>query len=129
MKEVSLPSGAKLNITLAPFKDSRALYQAILEEAKVLKLDPTAEIDVNLYKDLVCLGLSSKKIEACLWKCMERATYDGLKMTEDTFEPETARDDYMTVCFEVAKENIQPFTKSLYAQYADMLQKIQSVPA
>lgn len=127
--EVTLPSGAILKITLAPFKDARNLYQAILEEAKVLKLDPNAEVDVNLYKDLFCLGLSSKKIEAALWECMKRATYNGNRIAEDVFEPIEARDDYMAVCFEVAKANILPFTKSLYAQYAHILEKLQKGPA
>lgn len=122
----TLPSGAKLKITLAPFKDARALYQALLEEAKVLKLDPTAEVDVNLYKDLFCVGLSSKKIEAALWECMKRVTYNDSRITEDIFEPVEARDDYMTVCFEVAKANIMPFTKSLYAQYAHILEKLRN---
>jgi len=118
---MKLPSGAELEITLSPFATSRALFQAILDESKLLKLDPKADVDVNLLKDLFCTFLSSKKIEACIWECMKRATYNGLKITEDTFEPEAARDDYFSVCFETTKANILPFTKSLYAQYGHIL--------
>lgn len=121
MKEVKLPSGAVLNINVAPFKDSRNLYQAVLEEGKALKLDPGAEIDVNLYKDLACIFLASKKVENALWVCMGRCLYNGMKIVEDTFEPESARDDYLRVMFEVAKENVLPFTKSLYAEYSQVL--------
>lgn len=120
-RKVVLPSGAELEITLAPFADSKALYQAMLEEAKTLKIDDTAEVDANLYKDLFCTGLSSKKIEAALTVCMKRATYNGMKITDDVFEPVEARDDYLIVCMEVARENITPFTKSLFAQYGDIL--------
>lgn len=128
-KEVTLPSGAKLKITLAPFADAKALYQAMLEEAKSLQLDPEADIGhPNLIKDLFCTALSSKKIEACLVKCMERATYNDLKINNDTFEPESARDDYFTVCFEIAKENVAPFTKSLYARYSHLLGVLKNVP-
>lgn len=119
--DINLPSGSKLKITVSPFVTARALYQAILEEAKNLKLDPNAEIDVNLRKDLFCLALSSQKIQVCLDKCMERVTYNGIKISADTFEPVAARDDYLLACFEVAKANISPFMKSLFAQFAPFL--------
>lgn len=133
MREVKLPSGAILKITPAPFADARALYQAVMEEAKGLKLDPNADVDVNLYKDLFCVGLTSKKIESALWDCFKRCTYDSgagdLKITTDSFEPVERRDDYLTVCFEVAKENVQPFMKSLYAQYSQILGTVQNALA
>lgn len=129
MTEVKLPSGAVLKITLAPFEDSRGLYQTLLEELKYLKLDMNAEIDGNLLKDIFCSGFSSKKVEAALWKCMLRATYNDAKISIDTFEPAEAREDYLTVCFEVAKENIMPFTKSLYAKYSQVLEKLKPNPA
>lgn len=129
MQKVTLPSGAILEIGLSPFASSKALYQACLEEGKGLELDPKAEVDANLFKDIFCVGLSSKKIEACLWKCMEKSLYNEMKITEDTFEPVEARDDYLTVCFEVAKANIMPFTKSLYAQYSPILAMLKKDPA
>jgi hypothetical protein len=128
-KEVKLPSGAILKITLSPFKDAKALYQAMLEEAKTLKLDPHVEIDTNLYTDLFCAALSSKRIETALWECMKRVTYNDLKISDDTFEPEAARDDYLQVCFEVAKENVQPFMKALMQQYSQVLNLISKPPA
>lgn len=127
MKEVTLPSGATLKITLAPFTQSRDLYQAFLEELKGLKIDPTEEVDASFIKDLGCVALTSKKVETALWTCMQRATYNDLKITLDTFEPEASRDDYFTVCLEVAKVNIQPFTKSLYAQYGHVLGMLRGV--
>lgn len=129
MKEITLPSKAVLKIQLAPFADSRALYQALLEEAKGLKLDMSAEVDGNFYKDIFCVGFSSKKIEACIWKCMERCLYNDLKMTLDTFEAVEARGDYMQVLFEVTKENVSPFTKDLYAQFKTVSSMVQNVPA
>lgn len=128
-KSITLPSGAKLDITVSPFAISRALYQAVLEECKALKLDPKAEIDVNLWKDLFCTMMSSPRIQAALDECMKRVIYNGRKIDADTFEPVEARDDYFTVCIEVAKENILPFTKSLFAQYGAILEKLGAVPA
>lgn len=127
--EVKLPSGAKLKITPAPFAEAKALYQACLIELKSLRLDPKAEVDVNFFKDLACAGFSSKQVEEALAVCMQRATYNGVKVTDDVFEPIEARDDYFTVCFEVAKANVQPFTKSLYAEYGKLLGTLQTVLA
>lgn len=123
--EKKLPSGAVLKITLSPFAISRALYQAVAEEARGLKVEAKTEIDVNLFKDLACLALASKKIEAAVWECMKRATYNDNKITEETFEKREARDDYFMVMFEVARENILPFTKSLYAEYSHLLEALK----
>lgn len=128
MKVVDLPSGAKLRMNLAPFADSRALYQAVLEEAKELKIDPETELDSNLWKDLICSGFSSKKIEHALEKCMARCLYGDKKITNEVFEDEEARGDYMMVCFEVAKANIEPFLKSLYARFSPVLGKLNKRP-
>lgn len=117
-----------MEITLAPFADAKALYQAVLEEAKNLKVDAQTDIDVNLIKDLFCVGLSSKKIEAALAVCMKRATYNSLRITDEVFEPEEARNDYFVVCLEVAKRNLAPFTKDLYAEYSQVLGQLKSFP-
>lgn len=127
MIEKKLPSGAILKITLAPFAEAKALYQACLEELRGLKVDPKEEVDVNLFKDLFCVGLASKKIEAALDVCMKRALYKDLKIDDKTFEDIEARQDYIPACFEVAKENISPFVKSLYAEYSPLWAKIQGV--
>ena len=112
-EDITLPSGAKLKITLSPFAVSKALYQACLEELKSLKLDPNAEVDLNLFKDLFCAGFSSKRIEQCLDECMKRVHYNDRKITPETFEPAEAREDYLQVCLEVALTNIRPFMKNL----------------
>lgn len=129
MKEVVLPSGAKLKIQLALFADSKALYQALLEEARGIKLDPEAEVDANFFKDIFCVGFSSKKVEACINKCMEKVLYNDMKVAADTFEPEEARGDYIQAIFEVAQENVQPFTKSLSASFGALSRMIQNDPA
>lgn len=128
-KSFTLPSGTILEVTLAPFTDGRALYQAMLEEAKGLRLDPGAEVDVNLWKDLFCMALASKKVEEALWACMGRATYGKLKITLDTFEPEVARGDYLDVMMHVATENISPFTKSLHAKLLGVMEQLKGLSA
>lgn len=126
MRKVKLPSGAELAIGLAPFAPAKELYQSILSEAKGIELNPSDEIDVNLWKDLLCVMLSSKKVEAALWECMKRSTYNGLKIDDQTFEPAEAREDYLTACMEVAKDNVMPFMKSLYAKYSQVLGNLKT---
>lgn len=120
---INLPSGAKLEITLAPFGVAHALHKAVLRELKALKVSDNDVIDVNLWKDLLCTLLSSDKVEECMWECLKRVLYDGQKVTRDTFESEQARGDFLTVCFEVGKANLLPFVKSLYAEYGHLLSK------
>lgn len=124
MREVNLPSGAKLVIQLAPFAASKALYQAVLEEGARIKIDSGDLTDANMFKDVFCTALSSKKIESALWECMKRCTYNGLKIDAETFEKEDARQDYVDTCLEVAKDNIHPFVKHLYARYSTIFQEM-----
>lgn len=133
MREVKLPSGAILKVSPAPFAESKALYQAFLKEVRHVKISSKMEM-AELYKELICIGYSSVEIESCLWKCFERCTYNlggkgDLKIDKDTFEPVESRDDYMKVCMEVAKENILPFAKSLYAEYQHALTMTENAPA
>lgn len=118
LKEITLPSGVILTITVPPFAVAKNLYQAVLEEAKALKISGEDEIDVNLFKDLFCVGLSSKKIDAALKECLKYSLYDNLKITDDLFENVKAREDYLTICMEVGKEAVLPFTKSLSVLFA-----------
>lgn len=121
-KEVTLPSGATLRITMSSFAVAKALYLAVLEEAKSMTL-PTqdTEIGMNFYKDLFCFGITSKRIEACLAECLKKALYNNLRITDEVFESEDARQDYLSVLLEVAKVNLEPFTKSLSVQLSHML--------
>ena len=128
-KEVTLQSGAKLNITLSPFHVAKNLYSAVLEELKELKVESDTDIDVNLIKNVFCFGFSSKKIELALNECMKRATYEGLKISDQTWEPIEARVDYLECCYEVAKENLLPFMKSLFAKFEEASKLIKSFQA
>jgi hypothetical protein len=112
MKEVILPSGAKLLITLPPFDVSKALYQAVLKELRGLEVRVDMQLG-NLWKELFCIGFSSPEIETALWKCFEKCNYNNVRLRKELFESEEARGDYIQICVEVAAENIAPFVKSL----------------
>lgn len=125
-KEVTLPSGSKLIITLASFKEAKELRAAIFDEAKGLGIFSTDELNVNLYKNIICSLVASKRIDDALNACMKRVVYNGHKINEDTFEAEEARVDYDDICFEVAKANLLPLVKSLYAKLMELMGAMKS---
>lgn len=132
MREVALPSGAVLRVAPSPFPIAKALYHAVLKEARGIDFaDGNKELP-SVFLELFCAGFSSPEIDRALFECMKRCTYNhggkgDLKIDADTFEPEHAREDYMTVCMEVAKENIGPFVKSLYAEFRQALSMLESI--
>lgn len=132
LKEFVCPSGAVLKIGLSPFADSKTLYQALLKELKDVHLDSKMEMS-TLFKELFCIGFSSPEIEKALKVCLKRCTYDSgkgeFKIDDSTFEPLEAREDYMSVCMEVAKENVLPFMKSLMQLYSQGLAIVPNTPA
>lgn len=124
-KKFTLPSGAELQVTMGSFVESKNLYQAILKEAKDLKISDEMEIDSNFLKDIVCSLLSSKEIEECIETLLKRCTYDKSKITEDTFEDENARQDYYDVIRYVTEVNVYPFVKGLLQKYGAILGKLK----
>lgn len=126
--DISLSTGRKLMVGDVPFPAARALFQALLDEGRGVSINSQSDM-LALCKDLLCTSFASKKIEAALWECMKRCTYEGLKIDDKTFEKAEAREDYVEICFEVALEVVRPFTKSLYAQYGRLLDRLQSVLA
>lgn len=113
-----MPSGAILEINLAPFADANALNKAVAKELLKIKIDKDLELeDPNFIKDLVCTAISSDEIMGALWSCFKRCTYNNLKINQDSFESEEARGDYFNVCKEVLIGNLAPFGKSLLSQF------------
>ena len=130
MKEVELKSGSKLSITMADFATAKGLFQAFAEEVGALNVSTEDQLLV-IAKNMLCSGLSSKKIEASLDKCMEKVAYNGVRLTKGNavFEDPVSREDYLEVCYEVAMENLLPFTKNLSALFLKISEKIQGTQA
>lgn len=130
MRKFTLESGAELTINPAPFADAKNLYQAILKELKGTDVNSKVDV-VSLYKEMFCSAFSSKEIEAALKPCLLRCLYErnGIpaKVDDSIFEPVENREDYMTVCVEVARDNVAPFVKTLFAEFAKFSAKIDNI--
>lgn len=114
MKEITLPSGAVLKIQPAPFAEAKNLHQAVLEELRRIRYEGE-HFSFNFFKDAMCSLFSSKIVENCLDKCLRRCLYNDFKIDEKTFEKQETWVDYVDVCHEVGKENIDAFMESLCA--------------
>jgi len=126
--EIKLPSGSILKVNPAPFEDAKNLYQGVLAESKGVKIELGDNV-YDMWKNIFCLALSSKEIENLVWKCLERCTINDKRVTKETFEPVAMRGDYIIVQVEVARINVEPFTKSLYAQFGPLIEQVKSLLA
>ena len=122
--KVSLPSGAVLEMTLAPFLEGEKLFSATAECLKAVSLDGNFDTEdlsssFNGLKNAILACLTSRELKDALLACMKRCTYNGQRITSwDIFEDVNAREDYLTVCWEVVKFNLTPFTKSLFSKFS-----------
>lgn len=141
--EKTLDSGAKLNITLADFEICDRLLMAVTKEmesvginlglksgnlAEFFSLDMDKDAALNTLKNVIMRLASSALIRPILWECMERVTYNGLKVNKKTFEGEKERGDWPIVAKEVLVSNLIPFFPGLSLKFGDALKGITASP-
>lgn len=128
VREVKLPSGAILKIHTAPFVDAKTLFQALLKEIK--KVNIKADEWEGVLKDIVCSAFSSPEIEECIKKCWIKCLYMRgdvpKKLSDSLFDDQSTWEDYISILIEVAKENVSPFLKSLFAQSKDLVSPLMT---
>lgn len=130
--KVSLPSGAELEMTLAPFMEGERLFSATAECLKGVKVDGNAEIadltsNLNSIKDMFLSCLTSQAMKDAILACLKRCTYNKQRITSwDVFDDVKAREDYLTVCWEVVRFNLSPFTKSLFSKFSGLIESTKT---
>ena len=120
MDPITLPSGRTLEVKIVPFSMGKKLFKTLARELLLVRLDlditkikNVGDLDVNVLKDALLQVISSDAIEACFFECGEKCLIEGVKITKDSFEHETARQDYLPAAWEVMKANLTPFFKGL----------------
>lgn len=132
-----MPSGAKLAITVAPFKDAWALMRASLKTLKGMDLkseDLKQEMGAvlnnpatfSLIVDRIVDFATSSEVEAAVWKCAERALYipagsdisnPGTKvipgLLDDPQYGLSARQDFAKIATSILEVNCKPFLANL----------------
>lgn len=124
MKEHKLPSGKLMKYNISSFENGRELYQAVLRECRTLDISTSTELSEKLMIQIGMLALSSKVIENAIWECFDKVVVDGVKLDEAYFEDEENRQDYFAILVEIAKANISPFLRGLYAQFSQIFQSL-----
>jgi len=136
--EFLAPSGKKVVINAAPFRDVMALKQAIASEIanSKFKIDLDFSGQAASFKDmdfdvaeivkLLALVDSSDAVYGKMLSCLVRCTHNGEKITENTFEPEDFRQDYYEIVLACLKVNLGPFFKGLLSKFAPFLQAYQN---
>ena len=131
-KKVSLPSGAELEITLAPFMEGERLFSATAECLKSVKIDGNMDVEnfasnINSMKDAFLSCLTSFDMKEAILACLKRCTYNKQRITSfEIFESVDARQDYLMVCWEVCKFNLAPFTKSLFSKLSGLVESAKT---
>lgn len=123
---MKLESGVELDITIGSFDECNDLFKAVMREAKDLEISMLTD-DAAVFKNAITIALSSDSIEQCVWALAKRCTYGGRKVTKELFADEKAREDYLAVMFEIAKANLRPFMKHLYAKFSHRLGALNSL--
>ena len=130
--KVSLPSGAELEITLAPFMEGERLFSATAECLKSVKIDGNIDVEnfasnINSMKDAFLSCLTSLDMKEAILACLKRCTYNKQRITSfEIFESVEARQDYLMVCWEVCKFNLAPFTKSLFSKLSGLVESAKT---
>lgn len=138
----TLPSGAKLAMQPAQWQIVGTLRRTLANQLKAVKLEfspslvqgfmavavnkdlagpaKTAALltalgveDVDTVKNTIFQLIGSEGLEAAMFDCMNSCTYNGARITQETFEPEGAREDFYPIVWEVLKLNLRPFFKGL----------------
>ena len=93
------------------FKLKASIQKSLLKNN--IKLEQAFEEDLS--NVLMALD-SSEEVFESMFECLKKSTYNGNRITFDTFESETSRQDLYEVFFYCLKVNIYPFFKPLLSR-------------
>ena len=115
----TLPSGAKLEFQIPSFEISMALFQAVCHELKSVGIDlkgsasDLASMDITGLVGPILQVAGSKNVEHLLFECFKSSLYGNARITRATFEPATARGDFLPAAWAVMKGTLAPFFAGL----------------
>lgn len=111
-------SNAKVVLNAASFRDAFSLKATIIKALKEsgikVSLDSFETMD-GLMSIWMALD-SSEELFNMIMKCLQKSTYNGVRITEETFEDEKARGDMYEIFIECIKINILPFYTPLLSR-------------
>jgi len=123
--EYKLPSGAVLDVTPLDFEPAFEVSQTITRLIGLLDVDlksldtekwgSVADIELDAIKRPFSQILSNRELVKDANKCLAKCTYNGIRVSEKTWQPAEARKDYLYACFYALKENVFPFFEGVFS--------------
>lgn len=107
---------AKVILNAAPLEDAFRLKAALQKALLSQNINLQELTDGDLFKVMLALD-SSPEVYNCMFDCLKKSSYNGIKITRETFEPEETRGDLYEVFFYCLKVNVYPFFKSLLSRF------------
>ena len=110
-----LPSGAKLTVSESSYADATALLKALTRCAKGIPLPKDLlDADVTVLKDMLVEATVSDEVDAALFKCAQRAVYEGVRVEKGIFDDpkmleKGVRGDYFLILWHIVEVNCGPF--------------------
>lgn len=137
MQGFTLDSGAKLEVTESSFNDAYSLEKALISSVKETNLSGLQikkdifDMDIDVLLKSILVMATSSHVEQCLFKCFERATYNGLRINRGLFDdPKIGlliREDFHEICLKVAEVNCRPFLKRIFSVLKVFLQTLNGI--
>lgn len=118
--KLTVPSGADVEIRIGSFTAGMKLKNAVEKELARQGLaffpggvSKEKEIDLEKMLPAILMIDSSEVVQAAMWECLTQSTYNGERISTNTFEPEKARGDYYAIMLAAGKKNLMPFISGL----------------
>lgn len=120
MPEMTGKSGAKIVINPAPFEDAINLKNAVEREIVNSRIDPEKiESSIGLLPIILHVD-GSPEVNAALWPCLIRCTYNAQKITKTTFDDVKARADYYDIVMACWDANNGPLVAGLCSRLSPL---------
>lgn len=147
MKNVTLQSGATLDIQTANFATGTKLIKIVARELKTVnvdiglgdgKLEDFFKMNfnkdglLNTFKDAIFQLIASDALDQVLWECLDRCLYTKgdilkLRITRDMFDKnDDIKGDFYPIAKEVLVANLAPFFPSLLSKLSTAVAKVTS---
>jgi len=112
--EYTTDKGITVVINKAPFGLQGKLKAAIAQGFLDNKIDLKEDLDpLSISAKVMLVIESSEACQKALFNCLERCTYNTIKITYDTFNDEAAQEEYYTILSKCVEVNLKPFFKGL----------------
>ncbi len=116
-------NNAKVILNAAPFMDAVKL-KSVVQRALMGQGLNFSDLKEEKILDIVLALDSSEEVYDALFKCLVKSSYNGIKITPETFENEGARGDFYEVAFYCLKVNLYPFFKNLLTKFGIHLEEM-----